>query len=143
MRFIIALILLSSIAVTQANACSCIWPDDMTVEKHFEETDVVFRGVFQNAAAIDPKEYWKPNREGRFQVIEVLKGDLDEIAYIYYSEFNGANCGLNFEIHVEYEIFGKIDDAGRITTNDCAGTQKAHDRDEWSWDDYRRVAKKH
>lgn len=142
MRILISIVLFLCATIASAQACSCIWPDDMTVEKHLEKKDVVFRGVFQNSVALDPKVYWQPNREGRFQVIEILKGDLDEIALIYYSEYNGVNCGLSFEINVEYEVFGELDDAGRITTSDCAGTQKAHDRDEWSWDDYRKAAKK-
>ncbi|MFC2952016.1 hypothetical protein ACFOOP_08750 [Marinicaulis aureus] len=142
MRIFISIVLFLCAAIVPAQACSCIWPDNMTVKKHFEQTDVVFRGVFIGAKSFESEEYSILDRVGKFQVLEVLKGDIGAMADVYYPEDSGANCGLSFGVGDEYEVFAGIDDQGRIGTTDCSGTRNACARSEWSWDDYRKVAKK-
>lgn len=143
MRIAISTILLFCAAIAPAQACSCIWPDNMTVKKDFARKDAIFRGVFLEATSFEPEGYSILDRVGLFEVIEVLKGDVSAVAYVYYQEDDGANCGLSFEVGKEYEVFASIDADGKIVTSDCSGTRVACSRNEWSWEDYRKVAKKH
>ena len=142
MRFFIAIILSLCATFTRVSACSCIWPDNMTVRDHFEKTDVIFRGVFREAHDIKTQENSVQHRIGKFEILEILKGDVPALANVYYVEENGANCGLSFETGIEYEVFAHIGADGRIQTSDCSGTRSAGMQDEWSWNDYREIAKK-
>ncbi len=112
----------------------------MTVKKDFARKDAIFRGVFLEMASIESDGYSILDRVGQFEVLEVLKGDLSEVANVYYSEDDGANCGLSFEVGKEYEVFASTDDDGRIVTGVCSGTRAACSRGEWSWEVYRKVA---
>ncbi|GJL93100.1 MAG: hypothetical protein DHS20C04_27590 [Hyphococcus sp.] len=114
----------------------------MTVKKDYARKDVIFRGVFLEAKQFESERTSILDRVGKFEVLEILKGDVAVIADVYYSEDDGANCGLSFEAGKEYEIFAGINDENRIVTSDCSGTREACFRGKWSWEDYRKVAKK-
>lgn len=142
MRYVFVFCVTFLAQISFSFACSCIWPDDIAVEKHFQRTDVVFRGVVIGLQYENSDDTLYLDGRAEFSVLESLKGIASERVIVAFPIDGGSNCGLSFKIGNEYEVFGGISDEGVISTTECAGTRRVQDRKEWSWEEFRKAARK-
>jgi len=141
MRIIIAAVL-SLIVSTGALACDCM--GYQSPEDHLEQSAFVFTGVALQTIALDCKvtEY-RPDLSTTFKVIETLKGEIDgEVFSVVHYGNRGSNCGVDFTAGETYEIFAIRTEDGRLETSTCVLGTGLREYKVWTWDDYRKAAKK-
>lgn len=124
-----------------ANACSCVWDENVTVRSHAAKKTAIFKGEYLGERKRSDVDFGTMVT-GEFRVIEVLKGEIPATADLQFLEDDGANCGMRLEIGVVYEVFA-YDVSGDLRTDDCSGTRKADTASKrWSWKRYRKALRK-
>lgn len=126
-----------------ALACDCM--GFSSPEDHIANADVVFVGIAKRTYELKKAEdSFESTQSTQFEIIEILKGDIDgqEIS-ILHSPHDGVNCGVDFNVGDLYEVFANEISDGQLGTSGCITAVGYREIKGWSWDDYRRAAKKH
>ncbi|MEQ8177566.1 MAG: hypothetical protein RIC52_00115 [Amphiplicatus sp.] len=118
-KLLLAAIFGGLLSIAAAHACSCVWDENFTIEKHAASVDAIFSAEFLGSSRSDEKI--GPAREGKFRVIESLKGDASSVAIVLYDRANGGNCGLTFKRKKVYHVYAHRHDEKKFVTNLCSG----------------------
>ena len=107
-RLLFVVIVLAS--WSSALSCSC---GSRSLEQQFDKAAIVFRARLVSTGRPDSNRTRKqPDAEdflvGRFEIIEVFKGDPASIEFVY-SRDNGGACGVPLEKGAEYVFFAAED----------------------------------
>jgi hypothetical protein len=130
MRAFFASLILTMALGSSALACSCAWPDENeTPAERASRYDAIFEGKFLGKIASEKRPDAR-HVQGRFRVVEALKGVQTRTVELHYIEGNGANCGVKFMRGETYYIFARGTERG-LSTSLCDGL------DHFPWEDYR------
>mgnify|MGYP000211829379 CR=1 FL=1 len=95
-------------APPNAEACSCA-PNYSSISEYLEETDAVF----------EARVYKIKRRYTEFDVLDNFGKELPSRVRIYHENWDGGNCGVDFEKHAQGVLSAFRDSRGRLRTNSC------------------------
>jgi hypothetical protein len=117
--------IVTSLAVRDALACSCIWVD--SPEEHLAFADVVFRGEVVCADVYlpvpDPPAWSHETMFTRFDVLDVFKTDAPlrgQVDVLHASGQDGGICGVGFRRGMTPLVLAaRREEDGLLATNYC------------------------
>jgi hypothetical protein len=118
----LVLLIVAVTSWSSALSCSC---GSRSLEQQYDGAAIVFRAWLVSAERPDSSISYGATKHldpadflvGRFEVIEIYKGDPESLEFVY-SRDNGGACGVPFETGAEYVFFAAED--GFISM--CAGS---------------------